>query len=149
MLYLYDRYKRMTGPRRLSSPIQSTRHQSSKMHLPTLPVALLLASKAYATTLYLAGDSTCAIWPSTSVIQGWGFSFANYTSLTVSDQATAGRSARSYTREGRFDTIASNVTEGDYVVIEFGHNDGGSLTPTDNGRSECGDASGVCYSVYE
>ena len=29
------------------------------------------------------------------------------------------------------------VVAGDFVIIEFGHNDGGSLTPTDNGRSDC------------
>ena len=33
--------------------------------------------------------------------------------------------------------MASNVKSGDYVVIEFGHNDGGSLSPTDNGRTDC------------
>jgi rhamnogalacturonan acetylesterase len=102
------------------------------MHPLLNPLSLsLLASQAFAAaTLYLAGDSTCATWPSTSVIQGWGASFPDYTTLTVSNQAVSGRSARSYTREGRFDTIASTVKSGDFVVMEFGHNDGGSLTPT-------------------
>jgi rhamnogalacturonan acetylesterase len=33
--------------------------------------------------------------------------------------------------------LANIVVSGDFVIIEFGHNDGGSLAPTDNGRSDC------------
>ena len=96
----------------------------------------------------------------------------DYISLAVDNEAIAGRSARSFTREGRFDTIAGQVKSGDfvgmssdydsagsdadlcyYVVIEFGHNDGGSLTPTDNGRTDCSpvgtDYSVTCTTVYE
>lgn len=52
------------------------------------------------------------------------------------NDAIAGRSARSYYNESCFAKIADVVTTGDYVIIEFGHNDGGSLS-TDNGRSDC------------
>lgn len=58
------------------------------------------------------------------------------TGVTVVNDAVAGRSARSYTDEGRFKTLINTVTSGDWVIIEFGHNDGGSLS-TDNGRSDC------------
>ena len=65
--------------------------------------------------------------------------------MTVVNDAIAGRSARSYTDEGRFTTIVNSVVSGDFVIIEFGHNDGGSLTPTDNGRSDCvGSGSQTC-----
>jgi rhamnogalacturonan acetylesterase len=41
--------------------------------------------------------------------------------------------------------VTNQVAAGDYVLIEFGHNDGGSPNPTDNGRSDCpGDASQTC-----
>jgi rhamnogalacturonan acetylesterase len=60
-----------------------------------------------------------------------------YMNLTVVNNAIGGRSARSFTREGRFTSTAASVKSGDYVIIEFGHNDGGSLTPTDNGRTDC------------
>jgi rhamnogalacturonan acetylesterase len=49
----------------------------------------------------------------------------------------AGRSARSYTNENRFGAVIDTISSGDIVIIEFGHNDGGSLTPTDNLRSDC------------
>lgn len=50
----------------------------------------------------------------------------------------AGRSARSYTNEGRFTEIANLIKAGDIVVIELGHNDGGSpASASDNKRSDC------------
>ena len=45
----------------------------------------------------------------------------------MTNNAIGGRSARSYTDEGRFDTLISQAAKGDYVVIEFGHNDNRSL----------------------
>lgn len=46
--------------------------------------------------------------------------------------------------------MAEVVTTGDWVLIEFGHNDGGSLTPTDNGRSDCpGDGDETCSTTYD
>lgn len=52
--------------------------------------------------------------------------------------AIGGRSARSYSNEGRFTEIANLVKAGDIVVIEFGHNDGSSPNGADdNGRSDC------------
>lgn len=104
-------------------------------------------------TIYLAGDSTMTTYGNNDGTRGWGAFLGNYTNLTVANYAVAGRSARSFTREGRFDNIAQQVQDGDYVVIEFGHNDGNSLVPTDNGRSDCpvtnNNFSSVCYSVYK
>ncbi|KIY65451.1 carbohydrate esterase family 12 protein [Cylindrobasidium torrendii FP15055 ss-10] len=117
-------------------------------------VALALAASAYAQTVYLAGDSTMAdTGANDGDTAGWGAYFGNYVSLNVVNKAIGGRSARSYTREGRFDEIAGLVASGDYVVIEFGHNDGGSLS-TDNGRSDCNptDADGydaTCSTTYD
>jgi len=99
--------------------------------------------------LYLAGDSTMAKGGGGSKTEGWGvFLPYSLTGITVVNNAVAGRSARSYTDEGRFTTIINAVVSGDYVLIEFGHNDGGSLSPTDNGRSACvGAGSETCVSA--
>lgn len=67
--------------------------------------------------------------------KGWGQYLGQYLSVTVVNKAIAGRSARSYTDEGRFTTLIDTVSSGDYVVIEFGHNDGLSGT-VDNGRQD-------------
>lgn len=79
---------------------------------------------------------------------GWGQYLGNYTmGATVVNKAIAGRSARSYWEEGRFSDVADLVVEGDIVVIEFGHNDGGSPESDDNGRSDCpGEGEEVCTS---
>ncbi|KAJ5965267.1 hypothetical protein N7481_011981 [Penicillium waksmanii] len=115
--------------------------------------ALLLSAiipSALGTTIYLAGDSTMATGGTGSGTAGWGQYVSPYTTVTVSNQAVAGRSARSYTREGRFDTIASQVQSGDWVIIEFGHNDGGSLSTTDNGRTDCsGTGDETCSTTYD
>ena len=112
--------------------------------LPTL-LSLLLGSTAAAAptataanpTIYLAGDSTMTAAGNNDGTAGWGVFLGNFTSLAVFNDAIAGRSARSFTREGRFTAMATRVKAGDFVVVEFGHNDGGSLTPTDNGRTDC------------
>lgn len=69
---------------------------------------------------------------------GWGEYLAKYITLPVVNKAIAGRSARSYTNEGHFSEIAALLQRDDIVVIEFGHNDGGSPeSASDNGRSDC------------
>lgn len=79
---------------------------------------------------------------------GWGEYIKYSLSIPVVNDAMAGRSARSYTREGRFETITNTVKSGDWVIIEFGHNDGTSSP--DNGRSDCpGTGSEVCTYDYE
>ncbi|RVD80550.1 uncharacterized protein DFL_008445 [Arthrobotrys flagrans] len=101
-------------------------------------------------TLYLCGDSTMARnGANDGSTDGWGNQVAKYfTGITVNNQAIGGRSARSYTREGRFNTVIGLVKAGDFVVIEFGHNDGGSLS-TDNGRTDCpGTGSETCQVTY-
>ncbi|EFQ32434.1 GDSL-like Lipase/Acylhydrolase [Colletotrichum graminicola] len=103
-------------------------------------------------TIYLCGDSTMAKGGGGSGTEGWGpylqYSFDS-SRAKVDNRAIGGRSARSYTREGRFDDVAGLVKAGDWVVMEFGHNDGGSLTPTDNGRTDCfGDGAQTCQTTY-
>ncbi|KAF1977238.1 SGNH hydrolase [Bimuria novae-zelandiae CBS 107.79] len=90
-------------------------------------------------TIYLAGDSTMANkGANDGATDGWGQYLSKYVTAPVVNKAVGGRSARSYTNEGRFTDIANLIKSGDIVVIEFGHNDGGSpTTATDNGRSDC------------
>lgn len=104
-------------------------------------------------TVFLAGDSTEAPGGGGSGTEGWGqylhYSL-NASRIYVNNSAIAGRSARSYTREGRFNAIARSLKKGDWVVIEFGHNDGGSPYPaaSDNGRSDCPGAGSLLMLSY-
>ena len=79
---------------------------------------------------------------------GWGVFLPYSLTLPVVNKAIGGRSSRSFTVEGRFDEIINLVKANDIVIIEFGHNDGGSLS-TDNGRSVCpGTGAETCQSTY-
>jgi len=105
-------------------------------------LALVTASPRPSTQLgtskvFLAGDSTMCNYASTSVINGWGQYLPYSLTLPITNNAIGGRSARSFTTENRFSAIAKDVSPGDFVVIEFGHNDGGSPKTNDNGRSDC------------
>lgn len=119
--------------------------------LPALAVAALAApaenvEKRATPYVYLAGDSTMALGGGGTRTQGWGV-YLPYSlkGVTVVNDAVAGSSARSYTDKGRFTTLINTVASGDYVIIEFGHNDGGSLSSTDNGRTDClGSGSETC-----
>ncbi|KXS96824.1 hypothetical protein AC578_7416 [Pseudocercospora eumusae] len=117
--------------------------------LYTLAGAVCVAT---AQKVFLAGDSTMSAAANADGTKGWGVYLPNYISLAVENDAVSGRSARSYTREGRFTAIANNLHSGDFVVIEFGHNDAGSLTPTDNGRTDCDPVNGnyatTCQTTY-
>lgn len=56
---------------------------------------------------------------------GWGTPFSHYfeSGVTIENHAVNGRSTRTFIEEGRWDPIVSNLKEGDYVFIQFGHND--------------------------
>ena len=109
-------------------------------------------------TIWLAGDSTTAPDGGHNGTEGWGqylkYSFGN--NAFVNNSAYAGRSARSFTREGRFDRIANALKPGDWVVIEFGINDAGvpingSTSSTgDKGRAACpGVGNETCTVVFK
>lgn len=78
------------------------------------------------TTVWLIGDSTMSIkevkaYPET----GWGMPFRYFfdSTVVVDDRAKNGRSTRSFIEEGRWQEVADQLKEGDYVFIQFGHND--------------------------
>lgn len=90
--------------------------------------ALLMAFTAFHTerpTLYIIGDSTVR---NTNKEQwGWGTLITDYfdtTQLAISNQAMAGRSTRTFIKEGRWEKVLSTLRKGDYVFMQFGHNEG-------------------------
>jgi lysophospholipase L1-like esterase len=76
--------------------------------------------------IFIAGDSTAAnkevkAYPET----GWGMPFGYFfdSTVTVDNRAKNGRSTRTFISEGLWQKLISDVREGDYVFIQFGHND--------------------------
>ena len=61
---------------------------------------------------------------------GWGeriAPFFNTRKINVVNQAIGGRSSRTYFTEGRWDKVLAWLKAGDFVLIQFGHNDGGRI----------------------
>jgi lysophospholipase L1-like esterase len=80
-------------------------------------------------TIWLVGDSTIAEKLTTKYPEtGWGMAFQNYFDLskvTIENRAKNGRSTRTFLAEGLWLPIQQNLKAGDYVFIQFGHNDEG------------------------
>ncbi len=77
-------------------------------------------------TIFLIGDSTCANKPTDdNPERGWGQLFPNYftNDIEIQNHAVNGRSTKSFIKEHRWDTVMSRLQVGDYVMIQFGHND--------------------------
>lgn len=79
-------------------------------------------------TLFIIGDST--VHNSKSGLQGWGDIIETYfdpSIITVKNCARGGRSSRTFQTEGLWDKVLNTLKPGDFVLMQFGHNDGGSL----------------------
>lgn len=78
-------------------------------------------------TLWIAGDSTVR---SNNPMRGWGQdlgSFFDPKKINVVNRAIGGRSSRTFFTEGKWKDIENALKPGDFVIIQFGHNDVGPL----------------------
>ena len=78
-------------------------------------------------TIHLMGDSTMAPKDLSggNPERGWGMMFPNFldTNVNVINYAHNGRSTKSFKTLGHWDKVKANIRKGDYVFIQFGHND--------------------------
>jgi len=84
------------------------------------------ASAEEVPTVYLAGDSTVASYaPSQYPLTGWGQVLPEFldAGVRVDNRAIGGRSAKSYVLEGHLDRLLADIKAGDYLFVQFGHND--------------------------
>ena len=99
----------------------------------TLAALAALAFRAQPITVWLAGDSTMAQkQPDKRPETGWGEALQpcfDSTVVHVANRAMNGRSTRSFVAEERWKAILDSLTPGDYVFIQFGHNDEKVGTP--------------------
>jgi lysophospholipase L1-like esterase len=78
------------------------------------------------TTVWLIGDSTMANKEITAYPEtGWGMPFSNFfdSTILVDNRAKNGRSTKSFINEKLWQPVVDNLAAGDYVFIQFGHND--------------------------
>lgn len=87
--------------------------------------AMLLAQQK--PTLFLIGDSTMANKenPDKNPEHGWGqmLPLLMTAGIEIQNHATNGRSSKSFRTEGRWDKVMKQLKKGDFVIIQFGHND--------------------------
>lgn len=94
-----------------------------------LLIICLISASCFAqkTTIYTIGDSTMANKkdPDRNPEHGWGQVLQPFfkDNFTVDNKAVNGRSSKSFINEKRWDSIYKKLKKGDYVFIEFGHND--------------------------
>lgn len=98
-----------------------------KIYIITIFLCLIGITKAQQPTLFLVGDSTMAdkVNPNENPEHGWGQILPTLMTnkITIQNHATNGRSSKSFRTEGRWDKIHNQLKKGDYVIIQFGHND--------------------------
>ena len=112
-------------------------------------LALIALAAVYAVgqkspiTIYLAGDSTMATkQPDKRPETGWGEMLGSYFkegTVKIDNRAMNGRSTKTFISEGRWQSIIDALQKGDYVLVQFGHNDeskdkGDRYTPPEDFR---------------
>jgi rhamnogalacturonan acetylesterase len=79
-------------------------------------------------TIYIIGDST--VNNSGEGMQGWGNvidQLFDKTRIHIVNRARGGRSSRTFLTEGLWAQVLSEIKPGDFVLMQFGHNDGGPI----------------------
>jgi rhamnogalacturonan acetylesterase len=116
--------------------------------LSNMPVRiiLLIALVSFAFTdiskkpvLYIIGDSTVRNGDGSGKNGQWGWGsvidpFFDTSKIGISNQALGGRSSRTFITEGRWDKVLATLQKGDYVMMQFGHNDASPLDDTARAR---------------
>lgn len=98
---------------------------------------LLILPPAFAsdgkTSIFIIGDSTaCNYDANLAPRMGWGQVFNRFfdNNTAIYNHAASGRSSKSFWDEGRFAAFANEIENGDYLFIQFGHNDEKSEDPS-------------------
>lgn len=101
--------------------------------------SMTLGEKKEKPTLFIIGDSTVkngsgngggGLW-------GWGdFMYEQLDTMKISikNYARGGRSSRTFITEGLWDNVLAKVKPGDFVIMQFGHNDGGAVNDSSRAR---------------
>ena len=90
-------------------------------------------------TFFLIGDSTVrnGQGDGSNGQWGWGEPFVDFfdaAKINVVNRALGGRSSRTYLTEGHWDQVKAMLKPGDFVLMQFGHNDNGPLDDTARAR---------------
>ncbi|WP_175620441.1 rhamnogalacturonan acetylesterase [Chryseobacterium schmidteae] len=110
-----------------------------KFLLPAIALIVIIAASFQKIQdkpmLYIIGDSTVQNGSGKGADSLWGWGsfmnlYFNTDKIEIQNHAKGGRSSRTFITEGRWDSIMKTIKKGDYVLMQFGHNDGGELADT-------------------
>jgi lysophospholipase L1-like esterase len=119
----------------VSSPTSTPRADDPRPVVDDSKNVLQAAANPKLPTLWVVGDSTAN---SNAPLRGWGSeigAFFDPEKINVVNRAIGGRSSRTFITDGRWDKILSELKPGDFVLVQFGHNDDGDYKdPKAKGR---------------
>ena len=103
--------------------------------------------------LYIIGDSTVKNSDGSGKNGQWGWGtlidmYFDTNKISVRNHAIGGRSSRTFITDGRWDKILETLTKGDYVLMQFGHNDGSPLDDTARARGTIKGISNDSTEIY-
>ena len=83
--------------------------------------------------IYVVGDSTASVYGDDRYPRkGWAQLFGGYfNGVTVTDLALSGRASMSFKKEANYETLKNSLKKGDYLIVQFGHNDNKAESFTD------------------
>jgi len=113
--------------------IDNAQAQSPSLQQSPAPESQPINSKLR--TIFVVGDSTANNHANGPL--GWGDPFIAYfdsTKINVVNRAHGGRSSRTFITEGLWDKVLSELRPGDFVLIQFGHNDAGVINDASRAR---------------
>ncbi|MDR0544798.1 MAG: rhamnogalacturonan acetylesterase [Odoribacteraceae bacterium] len=102
-------------------------------------LSLALARPENLPRLFIIGDSTVrnGAGDGRNGQWGWGDCIAGYfdtTRISIINKAIGGRSSRTFITEGRWSDVRERLRPGDYLLVQFGHNDGGPVNDSSRAR---------------
>ncbi len=89
-------------------------------------MSFIFVEKKKKIKVWMIGDSTMYNYESSRApLAGWGMPFVHFfdSTVTIDNRARGGRSTRTFISEGRWQQVTDSMQEGDYVLMQFGHND--------------------------
>lgn len=107
----------------------------SQSHLPKNK----LPANASLPTLYIVGDSTVRNGQGNGSNGQWGWGdligvYFDPNKINVVNWALGGRSSRTFITEGHWQQVVNSLRPGDFVIVQFGHNDGGAINDDSRAR---------------
>ena len=115
--------------------VWAQRPDPTQNHLPGMQEP----SNSKLPTLYIVGDSTVRNGRGDGGNGQWGWGdfvgrYFDTERINVVNRGLGGRSSRTYITEGHWDSIVDVLKQGDFVLIQFGHNDSGAINDETRAR---------------